>query len=256
MSDWMFDDCSAEALLNQDYAPTGPLVHDDIVETQIAPYQDPLSTGGAPEGDDLEDLTYVFPRHNDAVFSGGGRWQTDTAWLDDGTEEPLPCTPPPDGPTPAGVDVGELRDIARDAANDIRERDNSVEWGALFYELDGQLHSTRVVSQNSSSSIGFNYSDSTFLPDGARIVGWIHNHPYERGTGRQDGFGADDEAGIDTMIREASRSGGRFSADPNMMTYTIPNDSDRDASNDPLLDFDEEASRNARGTVIGPCRGS
>src|SRR5690606_28312183 len=99
------------------------------------------------------------------------------------------------------------------------------------------------------------FSDPDFLPDGARIVGWIHNHPFVRGEGRQDGFGADDEAGLDVMAREARNSGGRFSADPNIMTYTIPNDSDGDTSNDPLLEFDEEASRGSRGTTIGPCRG-
>lgn len=260
MSDWMFDDGSAASLLDQDYgAGSSSSIVEDDPTLQGAPSEDPLYTDAPSEGDEVDPIVVTgSATQTGGGTSGGGdfNWETATSWLDPSApEDDLPCTPPADPDnTPEGVDMGELRNEARDAANDIRGRDNSVEWGALIYMLNGELFTTDVVSQGSVDSIGFAYGSRDFLPDGAHIVGWIHNHPYDRN--RQDGFGADDEAGLDVMAREARNSDGRFTVDDKVMTYTIPNDNDGDASDDPLLEFDEEASRGARGTVVGPCRGS
>lgn len=101
MSDWMFDDGSAEALLGQDYVSAPPLVWDEA-DPQSAPSEERLY-GDEPAGEEVDPITVWGSTPSDTIFNGGGgRWQTDTAWLDQDQPDVMPCTPPPDGPTPEG----------------------------------------------------------------------------------------------------------------------------------------------------------
>jgi hypothetical protein len=156
------------------------------------------------------------------------------------------CGPPPDGPTPAGVDVDDIRDKAREVARDIAARNDAWEWGAIIYVLNGQLFSTGVVTQMQEDSIGFNYSNPGYIPNGAHIVAWVHSHPATSGTISQD-YMSDRDAGAGRTMRD--NANGRFTVDSALMTYLIDNELDR------LLEFDGNDREGSRGKNVTPCGG-
>jgi len=258
MTDWLFDD-GGSVLTTPDYLAScqGPVLGawEAAPPTPIYEFDDdiaPLLLGANDDDSTTVEPVIITVGQTPHAPGGGydGRQQDTASITDEAPDETLPCTPPFEGTAPDGVDMDKMRDLAREAADDIRNNNTDWEWGALFYlDQNGELHATRLVTQQSAETVGFPFGDPSFLPDGATIVGWIHNHPYERGTGAQDRFGADDEAGLNVMREQARDSNGRFSFDPKAITYTLDNATDR------LSEFDEKASQNARGTQIGDCGG-
>ncbi len=247
MSDWMFDDGSAGALLNQDYTPPVPPVWDEP-EPQGAPSQDPLF-GDDPPVDEVDEVvvTGYSGGGNDyggggGGGAGGGNWPTDTTWLDpEAPDNDLPCTPPPDGPTPTGVDMDELRREAKEIGRKLDEltRSDGNEWGSLIYRnADGTLGISGPHTIGSPDNIGY---PSDAIPDGATLVAEVHSHPYRRGE-PQGRLSVDDEAGRDVISEN-------FDADPNFMTYVW------DERNDELHEFDKDDHALRTGTRIGDCYG-
>lgn len=162
--------------------------------------------------------------------------------------DPPPIEPPcgggaPNGPTPVGVDMETLRDLARSVASTLAALNGDWEWGSLIYTFGGQLFSTQPITQQSPDSIGFLYSA---VPDGATIVAWVHTHPDIPGDPRQNGLSRIDNGARATMV---DASNGRFSVDPALMTYVFDNETDD------LLEFDEGDGEGSRGIDITPCGG-
>lgn len=174
------------------------------------PYDDWWETGGSPGGD------VGVPGGGSGGGGGGG---PSLPPVDDEED----CGPPADGPTPQGVDINALRDEARRIAADIAARNDDWEWGAIIYVLNGELHSTSIVTQRLSDSIGFNYSSSSYIPDGAHVVAWVHSHPYAYNAPNQDYMSERDEGARQTMVDNAN---GRYTVDPALMSYLLDNERD------------------------------
>lgn len=177
--------------------------------------------------------------------SGGvGWWErldlTDSITPGDG-ELDQPCTPPPDGPTPDGVDMDELRTKAKEAGRELDRRTDSDgnEWGVLIYKMpDGTLGVTPPQTIGSPSQIGYSPS---IIPTGGVLVAEVHSHPYTMGT-NQGRFSESDEQGRDLILQH-------FNADPNFMSYVW------DSRNDELHEFDSDDHANRMGTKVGECYG-
>ncbi|MBO9500911.1 hypothetical protein [Brevundimonas sp. A19_0] len=194
------------------------------------PYDDWWETGGSPGGEGPDPGT------------GSG-----TGGSGDGGEPVDPdCGGAADGPTPDGVDLGDLRDEARRIAAEIADRESSWEWGALIYILDGQIYSTEIITQQHDDSVGFPYGSSSFLPNGAHIVGWLHSHPYDRNGPDQGRMSGDDAGAYETMTANAND---RYTVDTNLMTYVLDNETGK------LTEFDEGDREGARGVDATACGG-
>ncbi len=171
--------------------------------------------------------------------SGGGSF-------DHPDDEEEDCGPPPDGPTPEVVDVNDIRDKAREVARDIASRNDNWEWGAIIYVLNGQIFATGIVTQEQEDSIGFNYSNPGYIPNGGHIVAWVHSHPATSGTISQD-YMSDRDAGAGRTMRD--NANGRYTVDSALMIYLLDNDLDR------LLEFDGNDREGSRGKDVNPCEG-
>lgn len=136
--------------------------------------------------------------------------------------------------------------MAQSLAENIRGLDRSWEWGALIYILDGELHSTTIITQQSSTEIGFPYGSNSYLPDGAHIVGWIHSHPDIPGQPPQMYMSGDDMGARQTMLDHAD---GRYTVAENLMSYVVAMDDHR------LYEFDQDDGEGELGTNVTPCGG-
>ncbi len=255
MSDWMFDDGSAEALLNQDYTPPVPPVWDEP-EPQGAPSQDPLF-GDDPPVDEVDEVvvTGYSGGGNDyggggGGGAGGGNWPTDTTSLDpEGPDDDLPCTPPPDGPTPAGVDVDHLRRTARDMANEAKNLDRDQEWaGIVWRDTAGQLHRASLNGSGSDQEASFPIGQ---VGNGGVIVAIFHTHP-DRDDGTQQGRLHRRDIGILGDLADAGSARG-ITVDANAMSYVNANSSN--PMFDRLHEFDKDEPVNGSGTLVGHCGG-
>jgi hypothetical protein len=89
--------------------------------------------------------------------------------------------PPKDTPCveekPDGVDLLEINTAALLASNAIAARnDETYEYGVIIYEVNGQIGWTQPFTQQSETNIDWN-GGIPMVPDGARIIGIVHNHP-------------------------------------------------------------------------------
>jgi hypothetical protein len=213
----------------------GTRVDDVIVVGERPPEDDPYDdwweTGGSPGGEGPDPGT----------GSGGG------GGGDGGDPADPDCGDAPNGPTPQGVDINDIRDEARRIAADIADRNSAWEWGSIIYVLDGQIHSTNIITQQSSEGVGFPYSSSSYLPDRAHIIGWVHSHPYDRTGPDQGRMSGDDADAYETMIANAD---GRFKVDTNLMTYVLDNETGK------LTEFDEDDREGTRASIQRPAEAS
>jgi hypothetical protein len=146
-----------------------------------------------------------------AGFGDGGEDTTTT-------NEYPPCVEA----SPDGISPSDALAAAQDAANDIAAlNDENIEYGAFIYELNGQVFHTRVFTDGSVKNIGW---DTSCLPDGAHVIGMIHNHP--------DISGIDDgvPSSVDWNAYDDLQSWGGargITVDPNMLMFMYTNEDDQ-----------------------------
>lgn len=240
MSDWMFDDGSASALLNQAYGAPGAGGWEPPPGSGWS--QGPAYNQGtnAPTVVDPVNITGLIPVQNHTPFEG----DTDGMTLTDVAFDPpdvMPCTQPPDGRAPQNVDMDELRQKAAEMGRELDRRTNADgnEWGALiFRNPDGSLGITAPQTIGEPGRIGY---DPAIIPDGAVVVAEIHSHP-RTNDADQGRLSEGDEEGRDTIIEH-------FNADPDFMTYVW------DEEHDELHEFGSEDHADRSGIKIGECYG-
>ena len=257
MGDWMFDDGSAASLLEHDlWEPVGAFQPEPPPPTSDSGFGELYSWGNDdPPVDEVDEVVIIgFPSGSSGgVGGGGGRGGVIGDYTDvDGDpvdrqpiEPERSCTPPPDGPTPAGVDMDELRRKARDLANEAAGEDDGVEWGGLIWQApDGTLHSTSLTTSGSDETALFDLGQ---VGPGGRIVATFHTHP-ERNDGVNQGvLNSDDRDIVDDLQAAIDRLGLNISIDPEAMMYVKDNESGV------TKEFDVDDPRNAYGTVLVPC---
>jgi hypothetical protein len=93
-----------------------------------------------------------------------------------GTSPPPPDVYPPCvSAAPPGVSPTAVMNAAKAAAADIASRDDETyEFGTLIWEKDGVVNYGIIQTQNSTEKVAISTAG---VPDGAKIVGYIHNHP-------------------------------------------------------------------------------
>lgn len=156
MSDWFFDDGSAQTLLDQNYGLDHGTTSWAEPQTVSAPSEDPLF------GDDPTTVAPVvitaYDRTDPAIDGHSGR-ETDTTQITpDAPEDPPSCTPPPNGPTPDGVDMDELRSKAKELGRQLDGLTGADgnEWGAMIYRnTDGTLEVFGPYTIGSPDNIGY-----------------------------------------------------------------------------------------------------
>jgi hypothetical protein len=160
------------------------------------------------------------------------------------------CTGAPDGTAPDDHIMVRVRAVAEAAAARLQGSDlnSSWEWGVLIYmSPDGWLHTTDPVSLRDPGSIGFQFDDAGYLPDGSTIVGWVHSHPYIAGSPPQSGLSDVDDDAFQTMTQAAAANGNRFAVDPSLMTYVL------DRSGNRLYEFDVDDDEGDSGVRVRRC---
>lgn len=133
-------------------------------------------------------------------------------------------TTPPEVPyppcieaAPAGVSSTDLINAAKAAAADIASRnDENQEFGAFIYSLNGQVHYSTIFTNGSPDQVDFN---SGYIPAGAHLLGFIHNHPDQSGI--DDGYPS--PADWHVYNTYANATGVNFTVDPNMLQFIYTN---------------------------------
>jgi hypothetical protein len=137
-----------------------------------------------------------------------------------------PCVPTANAPTAASLH--DVNQQALEASNEISHLNNSTfEYGSIIYVLNGVIGHTDPFTQKSTDSIDWN-AGVAMVPNGATIVGILHNHP--------------DEPGIDDTIPSPTAQGGHdweaydsflalntrgIHADPNLLMYIYSNEDNK-----------------------------
>lgn len=253
MSDWFFDDGSAQTLLDQNYGLDHGTTSWAEPQTVSAPSEDPLF------GDDPTTVAPVvitaYDRTDPAIDGHSGR-ETDTTQITpDAPEDPPSCTPPPEGPVPANVDISEMRGLARDLADEAARRDardqaagqDIPERAALIWrDSTGGLHVTRLYDSTTDQHAVFPIGD---VAPGGGVVGTFHTHPERSGTQEpaQDVFGRDDRGIADDLRDSEYARDNDISVDENAMTYVNDNETGD------LKEFDSDDGVNDLGITVGPC---
>ncbi|NGM51797.1 hypothetical protein G5B46_19460 [Caulobacter sp. 602-2] len=187
-----------------------------------------LISGGI---DTLETITVTGTRDGDGWDGWDGWWDGGYDGGDggydggggDGGDPPAEEYPPCVEASPEGVAPGAILDAARNAASQIAAgNDETYEYGALIYELNGVVGVGNIYTQNNTGQVQIGAGG---VPDGARIVGYIHNHP---DVGGIDDRTPSDHAGGDWdqyngLINSTSLPRG-ITADPNMLLFIYTNE--------------------------------
>ena len=195
MGDWMFDDGSAEALLNQDYG--APPVFPEPAPPPLDgsdPWDDPLWPPLAGDDDPTVVapvvITGVLPEPPPSGGGGGGGaggrgdWLSDVDAVTDGGGD---LGPQPN--RPEGWDDCEDRE-ADSLAQEIKEAINNAsdsdrtEYGSLIYrDADGNLQSTSLMPGTNGlwTPLGPNTQPGDFgLESWSQVVAIVHSHPIWR----------------------------------------------------------------------------
>lgn len=165
------------------------------------------------------------PPSTAAAGGGGGYAPTGTTAeiTDNAPETPHPsegCGPPPIGPTPDGVSIEQIRKHA--AA--LKELLNTAPGGGETYESGGFVyvdtlgnlgHTALVTNERSDEEVSVS---TAHVPDGARIVGWVHTHPPRPGQPNQKALSDVDRTGRRLIGSTPPRG---VTVDPKMMSYVI-----------------------------------
>jgi len=208
-----------------------PTLRADFIEPDPGNYDDANGNGQYDEGEEIivtgtrpktvdEDGVPWEPKPGDDVGGGekgGGPGVT--------TNEPLdtPCVEA----SPSGVDLREINRQALAASNEIALEDNrQFEYGVIVFEKDGVVSRTAVFTQLSPFNIDWTPGLRS-VPEGARILAIIHNHP----SSGVDNPGVpsssslrDDWDSYDSVINWGGARG--VTVDPNLLMY-IYTDKDR-----------------------------
>lgn len=189
------------------------------------------------------DLLYYVNDAGGVIGDGGGGFGTGGS-SGGGSDDPDHECPvaEPNERSPEDIELDLLRQSAQLAAEKIAEGDKRWEWGSILFLWNGGIHSTHPVTDRKPDQISFNYTESGSIPDGAHIVGWVHSHP--NGGSRPNALSDLDVDIYDTMT---GNSHGRFTVDPNMMTYVIDNRTGW------LHEFDQGDGTTSTGPVIPDC---
>ncbi|NGM51796.1 hypothetical protein G5B46_19455 [Caulobacter sp. 602-2] len=135
------------------------------------------------------------------------------------TEEYPPCVEA----SPEGVAPGAILDTARSAAAQIAAgNDETFEYGALIWELNGTVGMGAIYTQNDTGQVQIG---SSGVPDGARIVGYVHNHPDVAGVDDRtpsNHVGGDWDQ-YNALVNSTTLPRG-ITADPNMLLFIYTNE--------------------------------
>ena len=146
--------------------------------------------------------------------SGGGTVTT--------VPNPTPCVS--EDATPSGAPLHQINTAALAAANAIEAKtglfdEEHVEWGSLVYVLNGVAGFTQPFTQHSQDSISITVGALSAVPDGAVIVGFVHNHT---ALGVNSGMNQRAPSSADWQIRDGLTNfdiGRGVTVDPNMLLY-------------------------------------
>lgn len=177
---------------------------------------DGITVTGYPDGGDGWDGWWDGGYDGgDGGYDGGGGG--------DGGDPPPEEYPPCVAAAPEGVDAGSILDAARNAASQIAAgNDETYEYGALIYEHNGSVGVGNVYTQSNTGQVDIGAGG---VPDGARIVGYIHNHP---DVGGIDDRTPSNHSGGDwdqytSLVSSTSLPRG-ITADPNMLLFIYTNE--------------------------------
>lgn len=268
MGDWMFDDGSAASLLEHDlWEPVGAFQPEPPPPTSDSGFGELYSWGNDdPPVDEVDEVVIIgFPSGSSGgVGGGGGRGGVIGDYTDvDGDpvdrqpiEPERSCTPPPaNKPTPEGIDIEDLRNFSENLADDLYAMTNAhpenAEFGAFVYELNGQLFRTEPFTSHSEDIVRVSLGSDT-LPDGARLVAWVHTHPDNSMTTPQDRFSRADVNVLDAIADVTSAYGWGWTGDENVMAYVKPHGG---ATDDNTYEFYESDYADRPGLMLGPCYG-
>jgi hypothetical protein len=201
-----------------------------------------------------------FDNYEQTVVVTGPSWQPDWSWLwstgggsggggdpggnggSGGGETapealPTPCVEA----SPGGVALQSLNNMALAMTNKIASEHadySTYEFGVILYTLNGELASTPVFSSHSDSEINWNLGVD-MLPNGAVIVGILHNHPDEPGIddtipslNTMQHPGGHDWQAFDSFLTVSDRNSRGITTDPNMLMYIMAHE-----SGDPLKTY-------------------
>lgn len=156
--------------------------------------------------------------------------------------------------------MDDLRDRAADLASTLHGltagHPDNAEYGAFIYAMpDGSLHSSEPFTSDQEGEIAVTLGRGT-VPDGARIVAWVHTHP-AGGDVAQNRISQLDVQVLNAIAGvapngAASRSYG-WSGDPNVMAYIVEVGGNGDGN---VSEYHETDYANRQGTVLGGCYGS
>ncbi len=135
--------------------------------------------------------------------------------------------------SPAIADEKMFMDVVQHLTNEMRGWYNGVngnpnidsskyEYGAMIYELNGQIGYGNITTNNSA---GFVNISSAGVPDGARIVAYIHNHPDQGGIDDRVPSSDDWDHRRD-LVNETNLPRG-ITIDPNLLIALYSNEDDK-----------------------------
>jgi len=151
--------------------------------------------------------------------------------------------------------LDEQRDLTREPYNKTNNHPGSVEYGAYIYAMpDGSLGTTIPFETGGKGELTVILGRGT-MPDGTRIVAWVHTHP-DGGDVRQNRISHNDVQELNaikgiTPDSAAANSYG-WSGDPIVLACIaeVRGLGDGDVSKYHRTDF-----ANRPGTVLGGCYG-
>ena len=120
---------------------------------------------------------------------------------------------------PAGVSPTAITDAAKAASAAIAAgNDENIEYGAFIYELNGQVSYTPPFTNNSPDSVNFSTGS---IPDGARVLGMVHNHPDQSGI--DDRYPSENDWDAYNQLQAWNENRG-ITIDPNMLMFIYSNE--------------------------------
>lgn len=255
MSDWMFETPSADGGQIADLftPPAQPIDENwlgDSLKAETFSPDEILFNGLFNNGDvtDLDDVVATgtrwpsfpsFPGNpevspslfDDTDDGGGGMWADP-----DGQDED--CGPSPDGPTPEGYSMDDIRDAARIVAEVISGLSNGNEWTSILYVVDGGIYSTPPYpSPNDEDAV----IDRAAIPTDAHVVAWVHSHPHRMQDASQGRLNSVDASAIERITHPS----GRYTVDSSLMAYIL--------AGNKLYEFDQDDQEGDRGADVTRC---
>ncbi len=188
-----------------------------------------VAGGWAQQSDGIWPDLYVF---EDVYITGHYVYDTDSSWFtpaeyyEEGSGTPTAAETPLETPCveawPAGIDPTAMNSAALAASNAIAALDDEhLEYSSIVWALDGVVGWTIPYTDGKTNEVNW-VGGLSQVPDGAKIIGIVHNHPdgimtdtYPSGAGNEPG---EDWGAYETIVDYNGWPRG-ISVDQNMLLW-------------------------------------